>query len=209
MPNSSKRTIAVGITGGIGSGKTEVSRIFELLGAKILYADTIAKEITNKNDTVRSRIKKEFGNDSYLPDGTLDRKGIAKLVFQSEELIEKLNAIIHPFVLEQIKKEIQREKAKNTVPLLGVEAALIYEVKSEKMFDYVIVVDAPEEQRIERIVKRDGATRTEVLNRIRSQLLAEEKTKKAEFVIQNTGDFSSLERTCSFIYNLLVKLSKV
>jgi len=208
MPDAAKRTIAVGITGGIGSGKTEVCRIFERLGAKVLYADVLARDITNTIETVRVRIKKEFGNESYLPDGTLDRKRMAALVFQNQQLKEKLDAIIHPFVLDRIEKEIVLTKSENVVPVLCVEAALLYEAKAETMFDYVIVVDAPTEQRIERIMKRDSLTRAEVLHRISSQMLAKEKTSRADFIIQNVGSFMLLEQSCEFIFKLLTILSQ-
>lgn len=200
-------TLAVGITGGIGSGKTEVCKIFERFGAKILYSDLVAKTIADTNETVRSRIKKEFGGESYLPDGTLDRQRMAKLVFQDEQLKEKLNAIIHPVVLEHIKKEIHQAKSEHAVPLFCVEAALIFEAKAEKMFDYLVVVDVPEELRIERIMKRDSISRTEVEQRINAQLQAKEKTSKADFVIYNTGDIKVLEHNCAFVFNLLTILS--
>lgn len=201
-------TLAVAITGGIGSGKTVVCKILRKLGATVVYSDEIAKTIINTNATVRSRIQKVFGKKIYLPDGTLDRQQMAKLIFQDERLKEKLNAIVHPPVLEYLKKEIQRVKSVGKVPVYCVEAALIYEANANPMFDYVVVVNAPEEKRIERIMKRDGLSRSEVRQRFNAQIPVKEKVARADFVIQNTTDFEVLKQNCKFLYRLLTTISK-
>ena len=200
MKTSINNTLAFGITGGIGSGKSEACKIFARLGAALLYADNLAKEIIDTNPAVKRRIQKVFGDDVYLHDGTLDRKRMAKLVFQDEKVKEQLNAIVHPVVLDHIRDTIKKTKSENKIRILIVEAALIFEAKADAMFDYVIVVDAPEEERINRVMIRDNISRTEVLGRIRAQMNTQDKVAKADFVIQNGGDKTTLEKNCQFLF---------
>jgi len=197
-------SLTVAITGGIGSGKTEAARIFGSLGVKVLYADQLAAHLVDSQPEIRSRIRREFGERVLLPEGTLNRKVMAQLVFKDSRLKEKLDAIVHPPVLEAIKHEIEKFKRSGAEALLMVEAALIFEARAGDLFDYVIVVDAPEEERIARIMKRDSMSRAEAVYRIRSQIPAESKVAKADFVVRNVGDRKSLERNCRFLHRLLL-----
>lgn len=198
--------LVIGITGGIGSGKSEVCRLFESLGARVLYADSLARELANTNTSLRNRIIREFGPEAYLPDRTLNRKAIAKIVFRDESARRRLEEILHPFTVRKLEEQIERERRLANVPLLCVEAALLYEASIEHLFDYTIVVDAPERTRISRVMMRESISESEVLERIRSQMPAAEKADRADFVLKNTGDLPHLAENCKFLFSLLVTL---
>jgi dephospho-CoA kinase len=202
-----KNTISIGITGGIGCGKTEVCNILRILGAKVFFADMIAKEIVNKQSDVRKRIQKTFGKNVYTADGSLDRKKVAKIVFDDGHLKKALDKIVHPYVIEILKKQIQKAKDSGIHSLVVVEAALIYEVGVEKMFDYIVMIDASEEERIRRVMQRDNVTRVEVVKRIKMQMPVEQKIRRADFVIYNTDDMRKLETSCRFFFNLMTQLA--
>lgn len=202
-----KSPLAVGITGGIGTGKTEVCKIFSSLGAGIIYADEVAKKLIETDPIIRKNIERQFGKTLFGSDGTFDRKQMAKLVFNDSRALDTLNAIVHPFALKKIDEEIEEAKENKHHPLIMVEAALLYEAKADRMFDYMIVVDAEENQQIERVMKRDHSSRDEVMQRVTSQMPNKEKTEKADFVIQNNGDRKTLELNCRFLFSLLTKMS--
>jgi len=199
-------TLSVGITGGIGSGKTEACRIFESLGAAVFSADLIARELIDKNDAIRKKISKTFGSELYTPAG-LDRKRMAQLVFRDESLQEELNAIVHPAVLLEMERLIKEAKARRSGPLIVIEAALIFESGAERMLDFVIAVDAPADLRTARVMARDKSSRVEAHRRIRSQTPSPTINRKADFVIRNTAGLDELERKCSFLYALLCRIA--
>lgn len=201
--------LKVGVTGSIGSGKSEVCKIFEQLGVLVLYADHIAKEITENDREVKREIKKVFGPDVFDRKGILNRKKMAGFVFTDERLRSKLNRIIHPQVFEVIDREIEHLTALGKARLVIVEAALIYETGMENNLHYVIVVDANEDVRIRRVMKRDGCSREEVLSRIASQMPAEEKVKRADFAIGNNGTKEELAEKVKFLFSLLQSLYNV
>ena len=202
-----RHVLTIGITGGIGSGKTAVAGTFASLGASSIEADALAKELMNSDEELRARIIKRFGPEVYTSDGSLDRKQLAKLVFRDERLLQQLNAIVHPRVIRRIEEIIESIKASAAVPMVVVEAALIYEAHLEAMFDYVIVVDAAQEERVERVAARDGTSQAEVNERMNAQLSQDVKAEKADFVIRNDGDLARLRVNCRFLFNLLSKLT--
>jgi dephospho-CoA kinase len=199
--------LAIGVTGGIGSGKTEVCKILGSLGATVLSADAIAKELIDMNTEIKKRLQRTFGNGMFNADGTLNRKQMAKLVFTDDSMKDKLDDIVHPFVLEYLEKKIKDLKRTGGGSLIVVEAALIYEARAEKMFDYVVAVYAETEETIERVMKRDQTTRPEVLQRMNAQIPIQDKAARADFTIRNSGNVSLLEKNCKFLYNLLMKMS--
>jgi|ERR1041384_892401 dephospho-CoA kinase len=199
--------LAVGITGGIGGGKTQAARIFKKLGATVLFADRIASELIDSREEIRERIQHALGRSALFPDGRLNRKKVAELVFSDHHLRRKLDSIVHPFVLRSIRERIAHFKAQARSPLIMVEAALLFEARAISMFDYVIVVDAPEDVRMRRVMGRDGSARPEVLRRIKAQLPAEHKTARADFVIYNGGDLAVLEKNCRFLHRILIELA--
>jgi dephospho-CoA kinase len=207
-PTKVYRTLAVGVTGGIGSGKSEVCHIFESLGARVIDADLNARALVDHDPDIQQRIKRSFGQDVYRTDGTLDRNRMAMIVFNDENARRTLEAIVHPRVLQAIAQDIDREKHDRRFPIVCVEAALLFEAAAEKMFDYMIVVDANETIRFKRLQNRDGGSEESILARMSAQLPVQEKKAKADFVIQNDDDVDSLRTRCEFVFRLLITLSK-
>jgi dephospho-CoA kinase len=201
-----KYILKVGITGGIGSGKTEVCKILEKIGEKVLSADLMAKQFTENDQDVKNQLKKIFGEKVFDKDNNLNRKLLADIVFQNKGLKDRLDRIIHPFVFEAIEVEIK--KIEFTHEMIFIEAALIFESGMEEMLDYVVVVDSDEEKRINRVQQRDKKDILQIQNIFKSQMSTEEKLKKADFVIMNNGTIEDLEKRAVFIRDLLITLNK-
>jgi dephospho-CoA kinase len=176
--------LKVGITGGIGSGKTTVCQVFEKLGVPVYYADQRAKELMEDDKQLRDEIKKEFGDDVYDAEGKLNRKMLAEIVFNDEEKLVKLNSLVHPAVFRD-NQSWNEVLAKKGYPYTLREAALLIETGSYLTLDKLIVVSAPEQDRIKRVMARDGSTREQVLARIRAQMPEEQKVKYADYIIYN------------------------
>jgi dephospho-CoA kinase len=175
----------IGITGGIGSGKTTVCRLFETLGIPVYYADERAKWLMSHDIKLVAAIKELFGSDAYTMEGELNRKYLAQLDFNDRSLLQRLNAIVHPAVFEDGERWFQQQ---GHVPYALKEAALIYESGGYSQLDGVIVVTAPESLRIQRVVARDNSTEEEVAARINQQMPEAEKVARADYVINNDGE---------------------
>ena len=176
----------IGITGGIGVGKTTVCRIFETLNIPVYYSDDRAKRLMTGNKKVKSAIKELFGDKAYYRNGRLNRKYISGRAFQDKTLLDALNQIVHPAVFEDATKWFQSQKA----PYVLQEAALLVESGRYKMFDKLIVVSAPEQVKIDRVMRRDRKTKKEIEMIIAKQMPDRAKIKKADFVIINDGQTS-------------------
>jgi dephospho-CoA kinase len=170
------------ITGGIGSGKTTVARVFEQLGIPVYHADYWAKEIMNTEPLVKERVKELFGKDIYDNAGKANRKRIAELVFADKNKLNELNSIIHPAVWLHGENWLKQHEGK---PYILKEAAILFESGGNKDMDKVIMVSAPIEIRLERVMKRDNATREEVTARMANQWPDEQKIALSDFVIVN------------------------
>lgn len=177
--------LKVGITGGIGSGKTTVCKIFETLGIPVYYADDRAKALMVENKDLIVRIKHIFGDNAYTPEGELNRSYISQVAFTNPEKLKELNAAVHPAVLED--GIIWHESQKDT-PYTLKEAALLFESGSYIALDKIITVTAPEDVRIERVMKRNNLSREEVEARIAKQMPESEKVQRSDFVINNDGE---------------------
>lgn len=175
--------LRVGLTGGIGSGKTVVSKVFETLGIPVYYADDAAKRLMNEDESLKEKIRSNFGEESYV-DGRLNRTFLSSIVFADAEKLTLLNSLVHPATIEDARNWMQQQNA----PYLIKEAALIFESGSNKDLDKVIGVFAPEPLRILRVMKRDHITREEVLVRINKQMNEEEKMRLCNYVITNDED---------------------
>ena len=172
--------IKLGITGGIGSGKTTVCRILEVLGIPVYYADDRAKQLYLEDAGVMQAVKQLFGDDIYHH-GELKRAEVAKRVFSDKQLLQKLNAIVHPAV----EKDFAEWAAKYSDKAFVVkEAAILFENEGYKKLDLNVLVTAPEKLRIKRVVKRDGISEEQVKDRIKNQWPDEKKIPLADFVIK-------------------------
>jgi len=176
--------LKIGITGGIGAGKTTVCQIFEQLGVPVYYADIRAKELMRDEDGLKKKIQQAFGWDSYEKDGILNRPYLAKIVFNDPRQLSILNQIVHPAVFEDYNQWVA-QKAKEGHVYSVKEAALLLESGSFRQLDKLIVVTSPIDLRIERIMKRDHIRREEVLKRIENQLSDKERLEKADYVLKN------------------------
>lgn len=174
--------IKVGIAGGIGSGKTIICHVFKVLGIPVYNADLEAKLIMNKSDQVRLAVMQEFGDEAYS-NGVLNRAFLAAQVFNDAAKLEQLNRIVHPAVIQAAEDWADAQ----TAPYSLKEASILFESGSYKKVDYSILVTAPIEIRIARVMERDQVTREQVLARMNNQMSDEEKTKLADFVIINDG----------------------
>lgn len=173
----------VGITGNIGSGKTTVCKIFEVLGIPVFYADGAAKEVMTTDEALVAGVQKAFGPDAYFADGALNRKHIAGIVFNDQAELTKLNALVHPAVFRAFDKWVSQFD--DTVPYVLKEAALLFESDSYKMCDRSVMVSAPLAMRIKRVTQRDGISVAEVKSREARQLSEDEKRAMANDLILN------------------------
>lgn len=172
--------IRIGLTGGIGSGKTTVAKIFETLGIPVYYADDAAKRIMNEDAALREAIQQNFGEESYT-NNTLNRSYLASVVFGSAEKLALLNKLVHPLTIADSEAWMQLQ----TGPYAIKEAALIFESDVWKDLDKVIGVSSPIELRLQRTMERDVANREAVQARISKQMDEEEKMKRCDFVLYN------------------------
>ena len=196
------KKIKIGLTGGIGSGKSTVADFLRSKGIPVLDADAIAKDIMNSNDSVKEKLVAEFGKETYL-NGMLNKEFLSSEIFISPKKIEKINSIVHPVVIKTLTYKM--EKALGTNDVVLAEAALIFEAEMEDMFDYIFVITADEETRIARVMERSNLTRDEVARRIKNQIHEKEKIAAADFVFFNNDGKENLFENVLFVINLLKK----
>lgn len=177
-----KKTLQIGITGGIGSGKSLVTHIFSLLGVPVYDADSRAKSIMTTDGILVSQIKKEFGVLSFRSDGSVNREYLADHVFSNPDKLKVLNNLVHPRVAEDFKRWVNGQQSAYVIK----EAALLFETGSGNQLDKIIVVSAPEPLRISRVLQRDAhRTEQQVKDIMRNQLSEEEKLSRADFILVN------------------------
>jgi dephospho-CoA kinase len=175
--------LRIGITGGIGSGKTLVCSVFRLIGAEIFDADRVAKELYSGDVHVRQQLTGLFGKEIYTPEGVLNRQRLAAIIFRDKGALQKVNGIIHPMVKAEFEKWVQQ---KTGIYVLH-EAAILFETGFYKFMDANILITAPVELRVQRVMERDHTSREEVFFRMQNQLAEEDSLKLADFVIRNDG----------------------
>lgn len=173
-------TKVIGLTGGIGSGKTTIATYFSSLGIPVYIADVEARKITESSE-VKELIRNVFG-DSVFDNNTLNREKLAEIVFNNHEKLEQLNAIIHPKVRNHFEEWILNH---NNLPFVIYEAAILFESGNYKNCDFVITITAPLEARIQRVMERDKTSREHVLKRINAQWNDDQRISKSDFVIEN------------------------
>ena len=195
--------LKVGLTGGIGSGKSEVSKFFHKWGSFIFDADKEAKNIIDKNETAQQEIIKEFGSDVINIDNKIDKQKLARVAFQDEFHQLNLNSIIHPYVFKKIDETFDKIKLDNKHKIFVVDAALIYESGADTHMDYVIVVTSLLRFRTERVMSRQNITRDDFMKRVALQWSDEDKEHLADFIIQNNSDLKNLEKESKNIFESL------
>ncbi|WP_297793592.1 dephospho-CoA kinase [uncultured Eudoraea sp.] len=190
----------VGLTGGIGSGKTTVAKLFKELGIPVYNSDSRAKELMCESEELKTAIKDLLGKKSYKNE-SLNKKYIADKVFTNKNLLQKLNAIVHPAV----KKDFMAWVEKKSTPYVIQEAAVLFENGSYKNFDKMILVKAPKADRLERIMKRDKHEKEEILARMENQWKDSEKIPLSDFIIENID----LEKTKLQVHSIHDQLLKI
>ncbi|NNK89320.1 MAG: dephospho-CoA kinase [Saprospiraceae bacterium] len=188
----------IALTGGIGSGKSFVASIFELFGIPVYHADREAKRLMYQNRELKTKIKSIFGKKAYYRNGRPDRRFIASRVFNNKTLLRKLEGLIHPAVQTDFRIWAESQHA----PYVIEESALIHEIKAQSNFDKIILVIADKETRIERVMKRDGSTREQVLKRMKEQLPDQIKIRQSDYIINNNGDESLIRQILKIHRNL-------
>lgn len=188
----------IGLTGGIGSGKSTVANFFKELGVPVYIADSEAKKIMD-NPEIIQEVQSVFDENIIDKNGKLDRKKIADVVFNNPAKLQELNAIIHPKVKDDFVIWLKKHQE---YPFIIKEVAILFETKSEKDFDKIILVTAPEEIRIKRVMKRDNVSEKEVLERMKNQLPDTEKMSKSDYVVDNKN-VNDTKKQIKKIYELL------
>ncbi|MEL6673166.1 MAG: dephospho-CoA kinase [Bacteroidota bacterium] len=183
----SKLPLHIGLTGGIGSGKSLVASIFERFGFKVYYADQAARDLMNEHQPLVNAVKQLLGEAAYTAEGILDRAWVGQQVFNNPEKLQALNAIVHPETARDYLEWGRAAIEGYVKPFLLKEAAILFESGAYKYSDAVITVYAPKAIRLERVMKRDGVARAAVEARMNKQWPEQEKLKRADFVITNDG----------------------
>ncbi len=172
--------LKIGLTGGIGSGKTTIAKIFELLKVPVYYADDASKRLYHTNKELMAGLIKHFGEDIYINE-ELNRSKLAAEVFNNPQRLELLNSLVHPVTI----KDAEEWMAQQTTTYIIKEAALLFEAGSANALDYIVGVSAPESLRIQRVMERDGLNEDAVLSRMKRQMNEERKMALCDFVIEN------------------------
>lgn len=184
--------LKIGITGGIGSGKTTVCRVFETLGIPVFNADVVAKQIMVTDTILIAEVKLAFGEDSYLKNEVLNNKHIAEIVFNDTKALAKLNSIVHPAVFRAFETWVK--EIPTSVPYVLKEAALLFESGSYQMCNYNILVTAPLTTKLARVMQRDSVTEAQVKARMDKQFTDKQKLKMADYFIENTENRSVINQ---------------
>ena len=199
--------ILAGLTGGIGSGKSQMALVFERLGAYLIDADQLAREAVQPGSPAHQQIIDLFGPTFLNPDRSLNRAKLARLIFEDENKREQLNAIIHPYVFAE-EKRLQKEIGqKDPGAVILFVAPLLIETGADRRMQKVILVSANRETQLKRIIQRDGLTNDEALQRLEAQLPLEQKKDRAHYIIDGTQSIESLEKQIRKIYRELKNLA--
>ena len=192
--------LLIGVTGGIACGKTEVAKVFQKKGATILSGDEIGKEIVEKNRRVSNKLVRSFGAKILNKNGTLNRRKLGEIAFASKDAKDRLNKIIHPYLLKGLRKKIENLKKKDPQAVVVVDAALIVEWGFEKELNYLIFVESKRENKIKRLQREKGYSKREALDRIKSQLPEITKKRLADFVIRNNRGLAELREKANQLW---------
>ena len=194
--------LKIGLTGGIGSGKSTVAKVLEVRGVPVYYADEAAKELMHTNELLKQQLILHFGRETYFEDGQLNRKHLSSIVFNNKEKLELLNSLVHPATIADAKEWFSKQQS----PYVVKEAALLFESGTAEGLDYIIGVTAPAALRIKRVMDRDGVTADEVKRRMSNQVDETLKMKLCDFVVHNNEQELLLPQILA-LHNELIKRS--
>ncbi len=203
-----KDPLIVGVTGGIGSGQSTVCKFFEEWKCKVINADAKAKEAIQRNRQLQYELKKTFGSDIFNKNGKLNTSLLAEKAFRNELETLKLNQLVHPRMVANLIDEMEQARFSGRYPLIVIDAALIYEISIEKMFDAIVVVNAPMPLRRQRVRERDGMSAKQFKERVEKQIPLEEKVKWADYVIENDGTLDELRQSTKKVYDALMRKTR-
>jgi len=196
--------LRVGLTGGIGSGKSTASQHFSSLGAYVINADKEAKNLISTNETVQNELIAEFGTDIIDGTGSVNKKKLARIAFQDQDHQQRLNSVVHPYIYNLIDKEFNQVLNVGKHDIFIVDGALIFESGYDVHLDYVIVVTAQIKHRMERALGRETLSREEILKRIEFQWPEKEKVNLADFVVHNDGTEKELHKNIEGLVKKLI-----
>ncbi|HLP73987.1 MAG TPA: dephospho-CoA kinase [Bacteroidales bacterium] len=196
--NKAAIPLKLGITGGIGSGKTSVCRVFSILGVPVFSADPVASALMENDDKLKNKINELAGKDLYTG-GKLDRSGLAALMFNNIEVLNRINSLVHPLVFRQFSDWVLQQDTSYVI----MEAAILFESGASKLVDRIATVVAPVEERIQRVIHRNNLTREMVTERIRNQMSDEEKISRSDYVIRNSENEMIIPAILNIHYEIL------
>jgi dephospho-CoA kinase len=200
--------LKVGLTGGIASGKSTVARVFAELGAHVIDADAVARDLVPPGSPALAQVEKVFGTRVLRPDGALDRAALGAIVFADDEKRRTLEDILHPPILEEIDRRVAELERTGTVGTVVVDAALILELGLQARYDAVVVVWATPEQQEQRLVRRDGISAEEARRRIAAQMPLAQKRLRADFVVDNSRDEAFCRADAGRVFRELTRLAE-
>ncbi len=195
--------LVIGLTGGIGSGKTTVSKMFQKLGIPIYYSDDEAKKLMQTSKIIKRKLVNNFGNEVYL-NGKLNKPFLANLIFTNPANLAYVNSVVHPKVKQHFTRWLKKQALKTNLHYVIQENAILFENRSDQYCDFVITVTAPENIKIDRVVQRDKTTKDKVLERMENQWNDSLKIEKSDFIIENL-DLETVKKQVLKIHNVLNK----
>jgi dephospho-CoA kinase len=204
MTTAKRAYLKIGLTGGIGSGKTTAAKRFSALGARVYHADEVSRRALDFGGACYDRVVEAFGGEIVRADGSIDRKRLGEIVFADEGKRTLLNSIIHPYVIETLFSSAEKDCAGGALPIAVFEVPLLFESGMHAQMDCNIVVTSAEENRIRRVMERDALSREQVLSRMRAQMPEEEKLLLADFVLDNNGTEADLTAQVDDLFSRLV-----
>ena len=193
----------IGLTGGIGSGKTSVAKHFAALGARVYHADEISRRALYPGAACYDRVVAAFGPEIVLTDGCIDRRRLGEIVFADETKRRALNEIIHPYVIDELFSRAERERTGERGDIAVFEVPLLFENGLHTRMDHIVVVSSTEENRICRVMERDALPREQVIARMRAQMPEEEKLLLADTILENNGTQDALMMQVDALYRRL------
>jgi len=197
--------VVIGLTGGYSSGKSTVTKMFQKLGAEVIYSDKIAHKIISRNTKVLNSLIEAFGKEIVNKDQKINRKKLGKIVFSDQSKLRKLNKLVHPSVKAELKKIIKDKKLKASKKILILEVPLLFEAGTRSWFDSIIVVSCCKEKQYKMAFKRGHITKSDFLKRLRSQWPLQRKEKYADFIVDNNRRISDTKKQVIAIWNKFKK----